>query len=113
MDQTSISNKTNYNTSGILGYPEITSPVEMLFNSVDLSFAEQISSNKIYSLSINHTSDCAGNQNNDDTIYFGVPQHRERIFFVGYDRKAFKSIPDFNFPKPGKKKYKLRNLPNL
>lgn len=29
-----------------------------------------------------------------------VPQHRERIFIVGFDRKVFGNDPDFTFPSP-------------
>jgi DNA (cytosine-5)-methyltransferase 1 len=31
---------------------------------------------------------------------FYVPQHRERLFIVGFDRKVFKTRPAFEFPKP-------------
>jgi len=38
-----------------------------------------------------------------DAAYY-VPQHRERLFIVGFDRKVFREIPDFTFPTPPKKK---------
>ena len=31
-----------------------------------------------------------------------VPQHRERIFIVGFDRRVFGDSPDFSFPTPPK-----------
>ena len=34
-----------------------------------------------------------------DARYY-VPQHRERIYIVGFDRKVFGDFPDFQFPVP-------------
>ena len=31
---------------------------------------------------------------------FGVPQNRERIYIVGFDRQVFGDYPDFRFPEP-------------
>lgn len=39
-----------------------------------------------------------------------VPQHRERLFIVGFDRKVFSEIPDFTFPTPPKKKATLSSI---
>ena len=39
-----------------------------------------------------------------------VPQHRERLFIVGFDRKVFKKTPDFTFPAPPKKKITLSRI---
>jgi DNA (cytosine-5)-methyltransferase 1 len=39
-----------------------------------------------------------------------VPQHRERLFIVGFDRKIFGDTPSFNFPVPPKKKVVLGNI---
>lgn len=39
-----------------------------------------------------------------------VPQHRERLFIVGFDRKVFREIPDFTFPIPPKKKTTLSSI---
>ena len=39
-----------------------------------------------------------------------VPQHRERLFIVGFDKKVFKSEPDFKFPPPPKRNPKLESI---
>jgi DNA (cytosine-5)-methyltransferase 1 len=39
-----------------------------------------------------------------------VPQHRERLFIVGFDRKVFKETPEFTFPAPPKKKVTLSRI---
>jgi DNA (cytosine-5)-methyltransferase 1 len=39
-----------------------------------------------------------------------VPQHRERLFLIGFDRKVFKELPDFKFPKPPKTEPKLGSI---
>jgi DNA (cytosine-5)-methyltransferase 1 len=44
-----------------------------------------------------------------DAAYY-VPQHRERLFIVGFDRKVFREIPDFTFPAPAKKKFTLNRI---
>ena len=36
-----------------------------------------------------------------DARYY-VPQHRERLFVIGFDKKLFKKAPDFKFPKTPK-----------
>jgi DNA (cytosine-5)-methyltransferase 1 len=38
-----------------------------------------------------------------DAIHY-VPQHRERLFIIGFDRKIFKNIPPFEFPKVTRRK---------
>jgi len=46
-------------------------------------------------------------------IYDGahwVPQHRERIFIIGFNKKIFGESPDFEFPEPPKKTHKLRSI---
>ena len=46
-------------------------------------------------------------------IYDGahwVPQHRERIFIIGFDRKVFGDNPDFKFPEPPENKPKLKDI---
>ena len=47
-------------------------------------------------------------------IYDGahwVPQHRERVFIVGFNKKIFGNSPEFTFPEPPKdKKPKLRDI---
>lgn len=35
-----------------------------------------------------------------DAADFGVPQHRERVFIVCFDRRVFAQVPPFEFPKP-------------
>jgi DNA (cytosine-5)-methyltransferase 1 len=44
-----------------------------------------------------------------DAAYY-VPQHRERLFIVGFDRKVFRDIPDFTFPAPPRKKFTLNRI---
>jgi DNA (cytosine-5)-methyltransferase 1 len=39
-----------------------------------------------------------------------VPQHRERLIIVGFDKKLFKEKPDFKFPKPPKAEPKLDSI---
>ena len=39
-----------------------------------------------------------------------VPQHRERLFIVGFDKKFFKKIPDFKFPKVPKAEPRLSSI---
>ncbi len=39
-----------------------------------------------------------------------VPQHRERLFIVGFDRKVFGERPEFAFPEPPKKKVTLSRI---
>jgi DNA (cytosine-5)-methyltransferase 1 len=39
-----------------------------------------------------------------------VPQHRERLFIVGFDRKVFRERPDFTFPAPPRKKFTLNRI---
>lgn len=38
-----------------------------------------------------------------DSADFGLPQHRKRIYIVGFDQKVFGSNPDFQFPSPTSK----------
>jgi DNA (cytosine-5)-methyltransferase 1 len=39
-----------------------------------------------------------------------LPQHRERLFIVGFDRKIFGDEPKFSFPVPPKKKITLSKI---
>ena len=39
-----------------------------------------------------------------------VPQHRERLFIVGFDKRIFKETPEFKFPKPPKTEPKLDSI---
>jgi DNA (cytosine-5)-methyltransferase 1 len=39
-----------------------------------------------------------------------VPQHRERLFIIGFDSNIFKETPDFKFPIPPKKKLTLSRI---
>ncbi len=39
-----------------------------------------------------------------------VPQHRERLFIVGFDKKIFRKEPEFEFPAPPKKKPALSSI---
>ncbi len=39
-----------------------------------------------------------------------VPQHRERLFIVGFDKKVFGDSPDFRFPKSPKKAPTLKTV---
>ena len=41
---------------------------------------------------------------------YWVPQHRERIFIIGFNKKVFGSNPDFKFPEPPKAKAKLQDI---
>lgn len=45
-----------------------------------------------------------------DAADYGVPQHRERVFIVCFDKKVFKEKPAFHFPKPLKAKPKFREI---
>jgi DNA (cytosine-5)-methyltransferase 1 len=44
-----------------------------------------------------------------DAAYF-VPQHRERIYIVGFNMDYFGETPDFKFPEPNQEKPKLSNI---
>ena len=44
-----------------------------------------------------------------DAIHF-VPQHRERLFIVGFDKEIFGDAPKFNFPESSRKRPKLKNI---
>jgi DNA (cytosine-5)-methyltransferase 1 len=44
-----------------------------------------------------------------DAIHY-VPQHRERLFIVGFDRKVFRSDLGFKFPVPPKRKTTLGKI---
>lgn len=44
-----------------------------------------------------------------DAVNF-VPQHRERLFIVGFDKKTFGKDPDFSFPKLPKKKPLMKTI---
>ncbi len=39
-----------------------------------------------------------------------VPQHRERVFLAGFDRKAFGNGPDFSFPRPPRRAPQLSDI---
>jgi DNA (cytosine-5)-methyltransferase 1 len=39
-----------------------------------------------------------------------VPQHRERLFIIGFDKKVFKEAPNYKFPKPPKSEPKLGSI---
>jgi DNA (cytosine-5)-methyltransferase 1 len=39
-----------------------------------------------------------------------VPQHRERIYIVGFNKELFGEKPDFNFPEPPQDKPKLSDI---
>lgn len=41
---------------------------------------------------------------------FGVPQNRERIYIVGFDKKQVKNYSDFKFPLPLSKKTKVGDI---
>ena len=41
---------------------------------------------------------------------FGVPQNRERIYIVGFDKEKVQNYKDFHFPTPPKPKTKLGNI---
>lgn len=41
---------------------------------------------------------------------FGVPQNRERIYIVGFDKEKVRNYKDFRFPIPPKPKTKLGNI---
>ncbi len=45
-----------------------------------------------------------------DASDFGVPQHRERVFLVCFDRKVFSDCPPFEFPKPIGEACRLRDI---
>lgn len=45
-----------------------------------------------------------------DAADFGVPQHRERVFIVCFDRKEFRDSPSFEFPEPINSSPKLRDV---
>lgn len=44
-----------------------------------------------------------------DAVHY-VPQHRERLFIIGFDQKVFSDAPSFHFPVPPKKKVVLGNI---
>lgn len=39
-----------------------------------------------------------------------VPQHRERVFIIGFNKKVFGDKPDFSFPEPPVVKPKLKDI---
>ncbi|UUM19769.1 MULTISPECIES: DNA (cytosine-5-)-methyltransferase [unclassified Mycoplasma] len=41
---------------------------------------------------------------------FGVPQNRERIYIVGFNKNLVPNAGDFSFPKPSKKKTKVGDI---
>jgi DNA (cytosine-5)-methyltransferase 1 len=45
-----------------------------------------------------------------DASNFGVPQHRERVFIVCFDKHVFKERPDFQFPTPSNNTPRLRDI---
>jgi len=45
-----------------------------------------------------------------DAADFGVPQRRERVFLVCFDRKVFPESPPFEFPRPLGKQARLRDI---
>ena len=45
-----------------------------------------------------------------DAEDFGVPQHRERVFIVCFDKRVFADEPAFEFPKPLTVRRKLRDI---
>ena len=45
-----------------------------------------------------------------DAQDFGVPQHRERVIIVCFDKQVFKEKPQFEFPAPLPIKAKLRDI---
>ncbi len=44
-----------------------------------------------------------------DARYY-VPQHRERIFIVGFSNDYFDNQIDFSFPEPPEKKYRIKDI---
>lgn len=45
-----------------------------------------------------------------DAADFGVPQHRERVIIVCFDKHEFKTRPDFEYPKPLETRAKFRDI---
>lgn len=45
-----------------------------------------------------------------DAADFGVPQHRERVIIVCFDKHVFKEQPSFEYPEPLPKRAKLRDI---
>ncbi len=45
-----------------------------------------------------------------DASEWGVPQHRERVIIVGFDKKVFGTEPGFEFPEPPKARAKLEDI---
>jgi DNA (cytosine-5)-methyltransferase 1 len=45
-----------------------------------------------------------------DAADFGVPQHRERVIIVCFDKRIFSERPDFKYPKRLKERAKLRDI---
>jgi len=45
-----------------------------------------------------------------DAQDWGVPQHRERVFIVGFDKRRFKGTVEFSFPDAPMKPAKLRDI---
>lgn len=45
-----------------------------------------------------------------DAADFGVPQHRERIFLVCFDRRVFGNAPPFDYPAKSEKRAKLVDI---
>ena len=45
-----------------------------------------------------------------DAADFGVPQHRERVFIICFDKHVFADKPPFEFPPPTAPKVKLREI---
>lgn len=45
-----------------------------------------------------------------DAADFGVPQHRRRVFFVGFLKEEFRNPTKFKFPKPKKRKVYINEV---
>ena len=45
-----------------------------------------------------------------DASDFGVPQHRERVIIVCFDKREFKTRPNFEYPKPFETQAKFRDI---
>lgn len=45
-----------------------------------------------------------------DAADFGVPQHRERVFIVCFDKKVFNDKPDFHYPLPLPERVPLKDI---
>ena len=61
LDSASAATVNNYNISDGIGIPQSAITVAPVFTTVQLKLAALLASNKVYTITVNNTTDCAGN----------------------------------------------------